>query len=71
MHPGKMQMPVAEKVEDQAVHPTIFMEPYRVPTLSVGFTPIGSNNWKLQATPLLKFHSSLGLCRVRPGQSQR
>jgi len=37
-------MPVAEKAEDQAVHPTIFMEPYRVPTLSIRVHP----NWKQQ-----------------------
>ena len=29
---------------------------FRGPQLSVGFTPIGSNNWKLQAKPIQKSH---------------
>jgi hypothetical protein len=47
------------------------MKPNRFLKLSVGFIPIGSNNWMLQATPLVKSHSLLGLRLARPGRSQR
>jgi hypothetical protein len=43
----------------------------RAPSLSVGFTPIGSYNWKLQATLPSILVFLLGLPLAHPGRSQR
>ena len=42
----------------------------RAPSLSVGFTPIGSYNWKLQATLPSILVFLLGLPWAHPGRSQ-